>query len=81
MHEKIVFKLMSGKTLAVSREDARMLARRLWDLAAEPGAAPLAVAITDALAASAPLSRPIEINERERAALDRVLGEPPSASR
>lgn len=73
---KVTFELPTGETLTMSGEDARTLAQRLWEIATQPGAAPLAVAITDCLSGSLRLAGAIDVNEREHAALLRVLDEP-----
>ncbi len=57
----------------MSRDDGRNIARRLWDLGSYPGAAPMAVKISEAVAASAVRLRPIDVTEREYGALRQAL--------
>jgi len=61
----------------MAHEDARVLAERLWDIASQPGAAPIAVKINEAVSGSALLRKPIEVSEREYGALRRVLADQP----
>jgi hypothetical protein len=75
---EISLKLPTGETLNVSREDARVLAQRLWDIAPHPGAAPLAVEINGAVSASALRGNSIVVSEREYGALRQVLGDQPT---
>jgi hypothetical protein len=53
--------------------DGRDVARQLWDLGSYPGAAPMAVKISEALSASAAFIGPIDITEREYGALRQAL--------
>lgn len=77
---RITFELPTGDALTLTRDDAKALAERLWEIAPEPGAAPLAVAITACLSGSLRVARAIDLNEREHAALLRVLDEHPPQS-
>jgi len=61
----------------MAHEDARVLAERLWDIASQPGAVPIAVKINEAVSGSALLRKPIEVSEREYGALRRVLADQP----
>ncbi len=72
--ETIPLKLPNGETLTFSRERARAVANWLWDNSSQPGAAPIAVKLTDALSGS---TRPIEVSEREFGALRHALGQEP----
>jgi len=69
----ISIKLPNGETLKMSRDESRSIARRLWDLGPYPGAAPMAVKISEAVSASAILIRPIDVTERGYRALREVL--------
>jgi hypothetical protein len=71
----IDLKLPGGETLSLSRDDARRMAQRLWESAHYPGAAPMAVKISETVSASPALRRPIEITEREYGALARLLAD------
>ncbi len=73
----VIFELPTGETLTMTREEASTLAQRLWEIAPQPGAAPLAVAITGCLSGALLRAKAIDVNEREHAALLRVLGEHP----
>ena len=66
--------------MKIARDDARVLAELLWDIAPHPGAAPIAVKINDALSASALLAKAIDVNEREYGALRRVLADQRASS-
>lgn len=57
----------------MSRDEGRRIARRLWDLGSYPGAAPMAVKISEAASTSAILIRPIDVTEREYGALRQAL--------
>jgi hypothetical protein len=57
----------------MSRDEGRSIARRLWDLGSYPGAAPMAVKISEAASTSAILIRPIDVTEREYGALRHAL--------
>ena len=57
----------------MSRDDGRNIARRLWDLGSYPGAAPMAVKISEAVTASAVHLRPLDVTEREYGALRQAL--------
>jgi hypothetical protein len=69
----ISIKLPDGETLTMSRDDGRSIARKLWDLGSYPGAAPMAVKISEAVTASAVYLRPIDVTEREYGALRQAL--------
>jgi len=71
--DEITIKLPNGETLAMSRDDSRSIARRLWDLGSYPGAAPMAVKLSEAVAASAIFLRPVAVTEREYGALSHAL--------
>lgn len=75
--DEITLQLPSGETLTIARDDARILAQRLWEIASHPGAAPIAVKLGDAVSASAPLGSPIEVSEREYGALREVRYQAP----
>src|SRR5579863_1714423 len=79
MHQ-IVLKLPNGKTLTLSQDDARVLVARLWEIAPQPGAFPMAVKLSDAASTFAPYGRVVDVTEREYGALRLVLADPPSAS-
>lgn len=79
MTDRLLLQLPTGATLTIGRSDARVLVQRLWDIAPQPGAAPIAVKIGDALAASAVVLQAIDVSEREYRALRQVLpAQPPS---
>jgi hypothetical protein len=71
--DEITLQLPSGETLKLARDDARVLAQQLWDIASHPGAAPIAVKLGEAVSASALLRSPIGVSEREYGALRQVL--------
>jgi len=50
--DEITLQLPSGEALKIARDDARVLAQRLWDIASHPGAAPIAVKLGDAVSAA-----------------------------
>lgn len=77
--DEITLQLPSGETMKVARDDALALAQRLWDIASHPGAAPIAVELSDAVSTSAFLRSPIEVSERECGALRQVLAPPSNA--
>jgi hypothetical protein len=57
----------------MSRDEGRSIARRLWDLGSYPGAAPMAVKISEAASTSAILLRPMDVTEREHGSLRQAL--------
>jgi hypothetical protein len=62
-------------TLKIPGDDARVLAQRLWEITPHPGAAPIAVKISDAVSASLHRGRSIDVSEREYGALRRILAD------
>jgi hypothetical protein len=75
MSETITLTLTEGESLPLTAEEARSLARRLWDISSYDGAVMLAANILETLRRSALLPRRIELTPREQAALRRALGD------
>jgi hypothetical protein len=71
--ENITLNLPEGAALSLTRDEARSLARRLWEIASYDGAVMLAANILETLRQSDLLARHIELTSREHAALRRVL--------
>jgi hypothetical protein len=79
MPETITLTLPEGGTLPLTDEEARSLARRLWDISSYDGAVLLAANILETLRRSAVITRRIDLSSREHAALRRVLGDSPAS--
>ncbi|MGH2997780.1 MAG: hypothetical protein ACREU5_04525 [Burkholderiales bacterium] len=69
MNQTIEFRLPTGESASVSREQARALADKLWNLGTVPGAPTAAARIADALRAHWLYGGRVEFEEREVAAL------------
>ena len=75
----VVLKLPDCETLTLSQDEARALLGRLWTMRLEPGAAPMAVKLTDASSPYPAYGRVVDVTEREHNALRVVLSEPPQS--